>query len=355
LLLRANQPILDVSRRAAAITGGEASLTVTGVSDQDYLVLIDSRIISVHGWNHPPGFAVGEIAFVPDKDGDRVFLGRRYRKAYTENGSGMPEANRRTIRARTGLFYDTAQLFSTKSIVDMDDVAVHIDASAASSIAEHRAAATQMHDVLSETEIITEGGTGRIHIGLTGSLRLGAASRSGNTRAHDVDIVFTGDLVDIADMTRRISSGVAAHPELRLYEHGKGWRIRARTRAGILCPFFGYDDPRSSPIYGLRMVRTVRERVTVRGIVVDDTHNAYLPTHLTIRPIEASCILPPAVCQGLSVIISHLRARGDFFRGDRGMFTGDLIELTFDSHEQLALSVLDGNESVLLTPPWLPF
>jgi len=330
-------------------------LTVAGVSDQDYLVLIDSRIIAVHGWNHPPGFAVGEIAFVPDKTGDRVFLGTRYRKAYTANGRGMPEASRKTIRSRTGLFYDTAQLFSTKSIVDMDDVAIHIDASVAPGIEGNRAAARQMHDVLGETERVTEGGTGRIHTGLTGSLRLGAVSRSGDMSAHDVDIVFTGDLGDISDMTRRISSGVAAHPELRLYEHGKGWRIRARTRAGILCPFFGYDDPRSSPLYGLRMVRTVRERVTVSGMVIDDTHNAYLPTHLTIRPTETSCLLPPAICQEMPVIISHLRSRGDFFRGDCGIFTGDLIELAFDSHEKLALSVLDGTESVLLTPPWLPF
>src|ERR1017187_4284364 len=101
-------------------------MKIETVSDQDYFILRDGRILAAHGWRHPPEHIVGELVFVPDSHEDRLFFGERYRKAYVKNGRGQSELDREIIRSDTGTFFDTAHLFKCKSIIRYDQIVHHI-------------------------------------------------------------------------------------------------------------------------------------------------------------------------------------------------------------------------------------
>jgi predicted nucleotidyltransferase len=333
----------------------QEALTARRIRDQDYFLLRDGRIVAAHGWVHPPGFVVGELVFVPDDSGAYIFFGQRYRKAYVKNGRGLPESSRHRIRSKTGSFYDNAHLFSTKSIVRFDHVRRRIGTvwtplgrpypDEMVTYVQHNLAAA--HDLLGPC-------LRNVRIGLTGSLSLGRQEGAFDA-AHDVDIMFDGGLAQVASIATRLKELVAERKGLRVHEHGKGWRIRVTTSVGLLCSFFSYENVEESPMYGLQASNTIKDDVIVRGRVVDDTHNSYLPTLLTVEPMGSSHDLPIVATQELVVVISHLRSRGDFFVGDIGEFRGSLIDIETNARSYIALSVVDGNSSVLLTPPWSPY
>jgi predicted nucleotidyltransferase len=49
----------------------------------DFVETKDGLIFDVKGLVHPPGRVVAYVRYVPDAAGDRVRLGRRYRKLYS--------------------------------------------------------------------------------------------------------------------------------------------------------------------------------------------------------------------------------------------------------------------------------
>ncbi len=326
------------------------------VHDQDYFLLRDGRILVAHGWAHPAGFVVGELAFVPDKSGDFILLGNKYRKAYVKNGRGISERLRETVRDISGTCYDNAQPFSYKSIVSQSQVVHRIDTSWPSSRTEHGndSAAEYVQGVVSEARIILGTMCDTAQVGLTGSLRI-SWPHIGSASAHDADLVFRETLDGNYAIADRLSSAAKKFERHRLYEHGKGWKIRLRTNRGILCSFFSYKTPSQAPFSDIRSIRPICSRLTARGTVTDDCYNSYLPTVLRVRPRRVTYLLPQECREELVVIISHMRSRGDFFRGDEGLFTGCLIEVETGTSSYLALSVTEAGESLLLTPPWHPY
>ncbi|GCB49040.1 hypothetical protein [Streptomyces sp. NL15-2K] len=323
------------------------------IQDQDYVLLKDGQILAVHGHSHPPGHLVGELAFVPSAVGDYTFFNSRYRKAYVMRGRGISEREREHVRFETGTCFDHAHPFSAKSLVPLAQVELHLSAAvdpraeaAPGSFLQRYADAqlNELHRVLGDTMPDAP-------LGLTGSARLLLQDHSVRTM-HDFDVLFTGGPDRVREIARRLAAHGEAHKEARLHEHGKGWRIRLRMRAGILCPFFRYADPADAPLAGLTGARTLLRDVTVSGRVIEDAHGAYLPTFLVIAPDRVSTALPGELAHRLPVLVSHMRDRGDFFVGDRGTFTGELCHLRTRRGDFIALSVVDGSDSRLDTPIW---
>ncbi|MGW7366441.1 hypothetical protein ACWGI8_24150 [Streptomyces sp. NPDC054841] len=326
------------------------------IQDQDYVLLKDGRVLAVHGHCHPPDHVVGELAFVPASGGDYTFFGSRYRKAYVTEGRGMSERERERVRVETGTCFDHAHPFAAKSLVPLGHIDLHLSASvdprteaAPGSFLQRYAGAH-----LDELGRLLGDDMPSATIGITGSARLLLQDRSVRSM-HDFDVLFTGRPEPHRLIARRLSAHGEVNEEARLHEHGKGWRIRLRTRAGILCPFFRYEDPSDAPLAGLTGVRTLLRDVTVSGRVVEDAHGVYLPTLLAIAPERVSVPLPAEVATRLPVLVSHMRDRGDFFLGDRGTFTGELCHLTTRRGDFIGLSVIDGSDSRLDTPPWQPY
>jgi hypothetical protein len=193
-----------------------------------------------------------------------------------------------------------------------------------------------------------------VEIGLTGSLALGLSEPSA-PKVHDIDFVFTADLQSNANLVRHLSQMVNTNPNLRLREHGKGWQVRWRGRTALCCAFFMYQDPSAAPLADVLAMRTLIDNVTIVGRVIDDMHSAYVPSIVTIAPQDGVHELPQDAQSHLCVVMSHLRSRGDFARGALGAFTGSLVEIEARGATFLALSVVDGNSSRLLTPPWEPY
>ncbi|MFJ5608147.1 hypothetical protein ACIQCJ_01935 [Streptomyces sp. NPDC093221] len=323
------------------------------IRDQDYVLLKDGRILAVHGHCHPPGHVVGELAFVPSSAGGYALFGSRYRKAYVADGRGMSERKRELVRFPTGTCFDHAHPFSAKSIVPLSQVDLHLSAavdprtdtvpdSFLRRYAESHLA--ELARVLGDT--LPAG-----PLGLTGSARLQIGDPTVRSM-HDYDVVFDVGPEAAIRITRRLMAHGCAHPEARLREHGKDWRIRLRTGAGILCPFFRYEDPADAPLAGLTTARMLLRGVTVSGRVVANAHGAYLPTLLGIVPEQVSAALPGEVARRLPVLVSHMRDRGDFHQGDRGTFTGDLCHLGTPAGDLVVLSVVDGADSRLDESPW---
>lgn len=321
--------------------------------DQDYVLLKDGRILAVHGHCHPPEHLIGELAFVPYTAGDYEFFGARYRKAYVAGGRGMSEREREHIRSPTGTCFDHAHPFSAKSLVPRSQVELHL--SAAVDPRTETVSGSFLHKYaeahIAELARILGNAMPMNALGLTGSARLLLKDCSVQSM-HDYDVLFVGGPEPVGLVARRLSAYGQTHERARLHEHGKGWRIRLRTDAGVLCPFFRYPSPADAPLTGLTAAQTLLQAVTVSGCVVEDAHGAYLPTLLTIAPDRASVSLPGEFTRRLQVLISHMRDRGDFFIGDRGTFTGDLCHLSTAHGDLVVLSVVDGSDSSLDTPPW---
>lgn len=330
---------------ASAQVGCLHPRTVDEPMDQQYCILDDGSILTVHGYTHPPGLVVGELSYLPDASGPHLLLGMNYRKAYQRHGRGLPELKRPRVRAHTGMFFDCAHPFLAKSIVPIgriDAVYTHTSVNDVGAVKLDRARAMARRFL------------GRLadhfDIGLTGSHALSTANDL-PVELHDLDVVLRGTTHDAADAVAVLQERSERQEVERLWEHGKGWRIRLRTPTGIFCPFFVYREALESPLAALRSISDVAQSVTVKAVVVDNMHGGFLPTWVRCEVVEST---NPVVQLGsqLPVLISHMRSRGDFAKGDTAMFHGAVIDIDTGTTRVRALSVIDGNESRLLTPTW---
>lgn len=323
----------------------------TGIRDQDYIVIADETILTVHGDVHPSDFFVGEITFVPDRsEGDRILLGRRYRKAHEVGGVTIREAFRPKLRDHGSTPFHSGHLFSAKSIVSCSRIVTHIDStSPRASVDLGEAADRYVQATMAEVWRRFGDELEGISIGRTGSARL---TSDAGARLHDLDVVFRGSVSAIQNLVAAMASAARRDPAIRLVEHGKSWQIRLATPGGVLCSFFSYADPSQSPLYGLTKMETIIPDVVLEALVVEDAQNSFHPTFLRVKPRSWSTDVPSAARRDLLVMINHLRGRGDFFAGDIGVFRGALVDVSSGVGDFVALSVVDGHSCISVTPPW---
>ncbi|WP_436535788.1 hypothetical protein [Actinoplanes sp. HUAS TT8] len=328
---------------------------LTGPQDQDHVVLDDDVIVSVHGSVHPADHLIGEVVYVPDPDGSHCLFGQGYRKAYQRDGRGIAEQKRVRIRDRTDSYFDRAPIFDGKSIVHRGRVRRYVPCADLFTDESPDSGQKEAARILWESACRLLGITGTgLQVALTGSLNLDPHPRHVRD-PNDLDLLFTGSTAAVGRLVVAMSAAAHEHPEIRVHEYGKGWQIRLRTHEGLLCSFFRYGDDTETPLRDVTDVRTVRNDVEIYGTVASATHNVFMPMILEVD-VEVTNA-PETVPREtrLPILIHHLRSRGDFFQGDRGRFRGTVVEVAEGPTEYLALSVVDGNSSDLLTPPWLPY
>jgi predicted nucleotidyltransferase len=328
---------------------------LAGPRDQDHVVLDDGIIVSVHGAVHPAGHLIGEVVYVPDPDGSHCLFGRRYRKAYQRDGRGIAEQKRLRIRDRTDSYFDRAHMFDGKSIVHRGRVRRYVACADLFTDESPDNGQKEAARSLWESACRILGITGAsLQVTLTGSLNLDPHPRHVRN-PNDLDLLFTGSTATVGRLVAAMSAAAHEHPKIRVHEYGKGWRIRMRTAEGLLCSFFRYGDATEIPLCDVTDVRTVRNDVEIHGTVASADHNVFMPMILEVEVEVTNAPETVPLESRLPIVIYHLRSRGDFFQGDRGRFRGTVVEITEGLKAYLALSVVDGTSSHLLTPPWLPY
>jgi hypothetical protein len=210
-----------------------------------------------------------------------------------------------------------------------------------------------INENLDETKRLLGTDLDEVDLGLTGTLRLSLEGNARN-RIHDLDLVFTADLVGNLQIVHHLQNLAREQPSRRMFENGKGWQIRLTTKHGILCSFFRYREPSVAALAGLKNVHTLVPELSVTGQVLDDVHGGYLPTVLTIE-VARERVHAAMGNSRLLVILNHIRARGDFSVGSIGYFRGALVEIETGTRSMTGLSVVDADNCRLLTPPWEPY
>ena len=328
------------------------------VQDQDYLVLDDGRIATVHGWHHPPDHVVAELTFAPDPAGSFELSTGRYSKAYLSDGRAVPDLQRPRIRdldePRLFGYGQVKSIISTSRIVNVLRCGDWPLERAISHRSNHRRyIEATWQSVLRllgpEIEAVSACLTGSLMLQLAMPARVPPNPSLDQRDPHDLDVVFTGSVNAINRLARRMMDVAKSEPDRRVYEHGKGWTIRLQTDRGMLCSFFRYAVTDEIPRQ-IAHARLVEAGFAAELEVTDIDHGLFTPSLL--RTVSRA----PDLVGGrpLVVLISHLRSRGDFSEGSRGWFRGDLLDAATGEHASgdLVLSVFDGDSSIPLDPPW---
>lgn len=343
--------LTDTSSRSGALSAD--------VQDQDYVILKDGTIATVHGWYHPAGHVVAELAFVRDARGSLELSAGRYRKAYLRDGLAVPDIERLRIRD-----VEDPHLFGytqVKSVLATDRIERVVRC--ADWPVDESAKATLHADYIRETWRSTKDLLGadieELEPCLTGSLVLQSAlppthppnGSPVTADPHDLDVIFTGSVRVLDELLDRMSAVTLKQPERRLFEHGKGWQIRLKTDRGVLCSFFRYKDAAEVPS-PLSNIVLLKPGFVAECEITDSSHGLFTPSYLRAHVTSPSHLGD----RTLLIAISHLRSRGDFRRGSTGVFRGDLLEAKSSEGESvLLLSVFDGDSSLSLKPPWEPY
>lgn len=312
------------------------------LSDQDYCLLEDGRILSLHGSDQSEEYLFGEVAFVPDVGGEYEFFGQRYVKPYQDHGQGRRATNRGTIRDPEALMrLPVGELFVNKSVVNPQRVQEHFrseDLLARSLSGQNSRMILNMINWL-ENEVLGPGLREDLTYGLTGSLALAGSSKVKNP--HDIDLVIRAGLPQVQRITERLQDASERDVNLRVFEYGKSWRMRLRTPFGLLCPFLSVTGG-LYPLGNFAFKALVDDDFEIVGTVVDASKGGLTPSLLFVEA-------------GDTVILAvdpDLRCRGDFRDGDRGQFRGTrvLAEWGGDEHDVLVIS--DSRRVRNATPPW---
>lgn len=312
------------------------------LSDQDYCLLEDGRILSLHGKDQSDEYLLGEVAFVPEIGGEYQFFGRRYVKPYQDYGQGRRATDRGTIRDPEALMcLPISELFVNKSVVNPQRVQEHFRAEdlLAKSLCGPNSEVILDLIFWLEDQVLGHSLGEQLTYGLTGSLALAGASAVKNP--HDIDLVIRGGFPQVQQVTEGLQNASERDLNLRVFEYGKSWRMRLRTPHGLLCPFLSVSDG-PSPLGNFLVKELVDEDFEVVGTVVDASQGALTPSVLLVESGE--CVL--------LVVNPDLRCRGDFRDGDRGRFRGTRVLAEWGGHEHEVLVISDGRRAKNTTPPW---
>ncbi|MCH5644438.1 hypothetical protein [Gordonia sp. ABSL49_1] len=318
------------------------------LNDQDYVLLDDGRILSVHGTQvvRESDPIVGEIAFIPDRLGTYQVNGTTYSKPYfVANGTRKLSTDGRTTA--NPLPAHLGYLLSYKSTVTKERIIKiwRTEEMLATGLAGNNG--STIRAVIEEAKALIPA-LRECRIGLTGSG--GLACQNGGRVLHDVDLTIHA-LTDegSAAVTEQLQRLLTARPEYRIYEYGKDWRLRYRTPSGILCPFISSAASESvvgalpwtgGELHGAEML-------DVNGVVVDATRSAHTPVQLIIRSMDNTKSLYYLYCY-------DLRARAEFAVGERGRFKGMGLRSTIATEAGgcTPLLVAEASHMINLTPPW---
>lgn len=327
--------------------------------DAEFLLRKDGLLVNVEGWNHPRGYLVGEVLYIPDTHGDKRIFGQPYRKItlykgtyepvpYPERAKILSKVDSRLNQVETNPYFA-----KYKQILPCSDFIAYFPSRRALQVAlEYFVLPTDtfvedLENVISLLAIDTHDVT----LGLTGAPLLGNV-----WQYHDLDIVFSGSVDQNRLIAKKMRDIISQDKHRRLFEGGKGWSIRFFNDFGrLMCTFFGYRDVTDAPLRDCEM-KVVQDNVTIEGTVSDDTHSLYTPTILQLGDVsfETPVFNYPDDFnnQQLELIIYHTASRGDCVKGDRIRARGALVDVTRQEKTSSALCVIDREGAKNLTPLW---
>ena len=329
------------------------------IRDAEFLLRKDGLIVNVEGWYHPEGKVIGEVLYVPDRRGDRIIFGQRYRKItlFTDTYEPIPYIERakilREIDPRLDQVESNPYLARYKQIFPVNDFVAHFSSQRTMNFMLKNSTGLQdglLKDIDNMLALL-DIDRNEIKLGLTGASLLGNLRRY-----HDLDLVFISDLKQNKKIFKKMRNLSIEEKSKRVFEGGKGWTIRFFNDFGhLMCNFFGYKNPNDAPLRQFRM-NVLQENICVEGTVSDDTHSMYTPTILQLQDIRLSSriIKYPENFYGkqISLIIYHKASRGECVFGDRVKAWGALVEVDTLENIYPAVCVIDREGVRNLTPPW---
>lgn len=325
------------------------------VYDATFYLRQDGILVCAEGWFHPPGALVGEVLYVPDPSGNKVFFGQSYRKVTLHAGTDNPVAY--SERPAALALFDPAldqravnPFFAThKQILPLTDFLVVFGGMRAFQ-AVSALPAVQVEEVFRDIESLERLLGFRVtemRLGLTGSLALGQLSGY-----HDFDIVFYGSVGTNRELAERMRWLTSRDPSRRCHENRKDWQIRFfDNRQKLMCCHFGYLNSDDAPLKQFA-ANPLAESITIEGVVSDDQHTVYTPTVLWLREAHSIGQTDTQIDENILLVIYHTASRGDCYVGDSVRASGTLttLELRGVCHQALFATQREAVRN--LSPPW---
>lgn len=306
------------------------------VIDSSYFLRKNLSFVFAQGYCHPRGGFYGKLINYPKDDGPLNIFGRRY-----------ATTNKRLIDGRLELIPIDEQLEIHHRIEEdmsknntqppfteyhtrfrIDDCLGYFDHKHSLEVA------LEMYQWLPEkikkisefVELPME------RFGVTGSLAYGKME----PEHEDVDITLYGSVDEHTRLLKKIEKWLE-NSENRVFEFGKFWPMRFFYEQILVCPFFIYDHTDEMPLADFEM-DLLKERISFRGRVSDDTHSIYLPIVLLLENLR----LGGDNTGDMPIIIYDSSQRGEFKRGDRVEGHGKLVNVRKPKEEFTALLVTIG-------------
>ncbi len=332
------------------------------IRDAEFYIRKDGLIVNVEGWYHPDGKLIGEVLYAPDKDGDKVIFGQKYRKVtlYPQTHTPVPYESRAGMLRRYDPSLDQTEsnpyFARYKQIFNRNDFFAYLPSREV--FQKITGILATPGDTLTEdiqdAQRLLEIDLTNVPLGVTG------VSLMGNfKKLHDFDLVFQGSLEQNLRIAKAMRDLVRREPHRRIIEGGKGWNIRFYNDKGtLMCNFFSYGNPEDAPLRDFEM-KVLIPNVTIGGTVSNDTHSMYTPTILELDGVKVLNINGQGADietpESIQLIAYHTATRGECFTGDKVKAHGSLVNIKTPKAEYRAVCVIDREGIRNLTRTWEGF
>lgn len=306
------------------------------VMSSTYFFRRDGSFVFAEGYTHPPEALWGMIIKYPSPDGHIDIFGRRYSWTHrvivdgelTMIPSEEQVLNQFKVAPELAEYQGEKPPYARYFVkFPLSDFKGYFDPRHSMKMLRRK------HDFIDRAVIETCDFLDIVpeNTGVTGSLSYGLVE-------DDIDIMFIGSPEENAAIAARIRGYLRDNPPARVFELGKEWPLRFYFADTLICPFFRYDEPSRIPLLNCEM-DIVSDEVAIEGVVVEDTHNLYLPSLVRLAAIRGDGLDGE---EEMELILYHGALRGEVWEGDRISARPALVKITVPGRRPYrALLVVD--------------
>jgi hypothetical protein len=309
-----------------------------GPSDSIYFLHKKGGFVFCEGYAHPPGGFYGSLIKYPDPDGHIDIFGRKFNwtHRYFKDGELQILPYDAQVRRQMEILPELKKRPPLPAYAEnfchflLDECRGFFDGK--NSLNKMMDSSRRLGEIVRSVVELLDVPLHRL--GCTGSLAYGYYEEP----LEDVDLVFYGSVVQNRRVIEHIRNLKRAEPERDVNELGKGWPLRFKHMGSVICPFFIYALPDEIPLREFHM-EIIRESVSVRGVVYDDTHTAYLPVIVGLDDVS----LDNRAREPIDLIVYDGAQRGEYFNGTRLHISARLVTITTGENIREALLVTREN------------
>jgi hypothetical protein len=308
------------------------------VVDSSYFLRKNLSFAFAQGYCHPPGGFYGKLINYPDPGGALDIFGRRYTNTTKKRVDGRLELL--PIDRQLALHYlAEPALRDREGIPPFGDYHVRFSLDDCVGFFEHGhslRAAMGLHPWLApKVEKLSDFlGLPADRLGATGSLAYGRM----DDEHEDIDLAIRAGVEEHRAIVKKIDRWLG-DPSHRVFEFGRHWPLRFYFEGTLICPFFIYGRPAEIPLADFRM-EVVREGVSFRGRVSDDTHAIFLPI---VARLDDVSLDGAGGAAGLRLVVYDSSARGEYREGDILSGVARLVAIRTRAEEYRALLVTNAD------------